>query len=326
MSELNPSDIEIPPLREGDPRVGHLLANPQGATPEDEPGAKLVIIGFPCETGVLRNGGRGGAAQGPAAIREHFYRLTPDPQRKSHRRLLARTIDLGDLEVQPDLRAAQQDLADVVSPWLNVGASVAVLGGGHETAYGHFLAYANNKSAVGIVNIDAHADVRELIDEGGAERGHSGSPFRQAAEHPSGLLNRYDVFGLQRHSLAATHLDYLDAMKGQWAFASDMRYEDVKKAYNRKQATLATFCLDAVDQSQAPGVSAPATAGLSAQLWLKLAEAAGRSDRVTSMDIVELSPPHDRDGQTARLAAITLWRFSRGLSRRLEDQLDQDRE
>ena len=72
---------------------------------------------------------------------------------------------------------------------------------------------------------------------------------------------------------------------------------------------LATFDLDAVDQSQAPGVSAPNACGIDKRLWLYAAYAAGRSSAVRSMDIVELSPPHDRDDHTARLAALTVWEF-----------------
>jgi hypothetical protein len=34
---------------------------------------------------------------------------------------------------------------------------------------------------------------------------------------------------------------------------------------------------------------------------------------------VELSPPHDRDGQTAALAALTVWQVLRGLATREND-------
>jgi len=33
-------------------------------------------------------------------------------------------------------------------------------------------------------------------------------------------------------------------------------------------------------------------------------------------DVCELCPPHDRDGQTARLAALTVWEILRGLAGR----------
>ena len=51
----------------------------------------------------------------------------------------------------------------------------------------------------------AHPDVRPLKDG----HGHSGSPFRQALEHPSGLCRDYTVAGLNPPAVARAHLDYL---------------------------------------------------------------------------------------------------------------------
>ncbi|HMP59270.1 MAG TPA: arginase family protein, partial [Gemmatales bacterium] len=70
---------------------------------------------------------------------------------------------------------------------------------------------------------------------------------------------------------------------------------------------------DAVESVFAPGVSAPAVAGLNVHLWLHAAVSAGRSPHVRSLDLVELNPSLDQDGRTARLAARTLWEFCRGL-------------
>ena len=38
--------------------------------------------------------------------------------------------------------------------------------------------------------------------------------------------------------------------------------------------------------------------------------------KADSLDLVELCPPHDADGRTARLAAPSVWRFLRGWSGR----------
>ena len=80
---------------------------------------------------------------------------------------------------------------------------------------------------------------------------------------------------------------------------------------------LVSFDLDAVDQAEAPGVSAPNAAGLTSGLWLSAAYDAGRCGAVTSADVVELNPQVDRDGQTARLAALTVWQILRGRAERL---------
>jgi formiminoglutamase len=75
---------------------------------------------------------------------------------------------------------------------------------------------------------------------------------------------------------------------------------------------MVSFDLDAVVEAEAPGVSAPNAAGLSSELWLAAAHAAGRSPSVTSADVVEENPAFDQDGRTARLAALTVWWLLRG--------------
>jgi arginase family enzyme len=37
---------------------------------------------------------------------------------------------------------------------------------------------------------------------------------------------------------------------------------------------------------------------------------------VSSFELVEISPPLDRDGQSARWAALTVWQFLAGLASR----------
>ncbi len=291
-----------------DPRVGDLLA-----TGADD--ARVVLIGFPSDEGVRRNGGRPGAAAGPAAIRAVLRRLTPDvANAPAFSALLARTADLGDVPVTGDLEQDQAALGELVAAQLADGRFVIVLGGGHETAYGHFLGYARAGRPTAILNWDAHADVRPPPDG----RGHSGSPFRQALEHPGGGCRGYSVAGLLPHAVAVAHLEIVGASGRAVPRAALHDAAAVDAVYAALDGpTFVSFDLDAVDQASAPGVSAPATGGLSVELWLHAASAAGASPLVTSADVVELCPPFDRDGQTARLAALTVWHLLRGLGRRL---------
>ena len=287
-----------------DPRLRDLLGS-HGGEPD------VVLIGFPSDAGIARNGGRVGAAAGPAAIRDALGRLTPDAcDPGSFTAVAARTRDLGDVAVTGDVERDQELLGAALRPHLELGRFAIVLGGGHETAFGHFLGY---ERPVSILNWDAHADVRELKD-GGA---HSGSPFRQAIEHPSGRCVRYTVAGLQPHSVSAAHLALVKS-RGRVVFRDELATSAaVAKLYDHVDgALLVSFDLDAVDGGFAPGVSAPSTNGIPVALWLEAAFRAGASASVTSADVVELSPPHDQDGQTARLAALTVWQILRGLATR----------
>jgi len=302
---LRPVAIELPATAEDDPRIGHLLGPSERSW--------VTLVGFPSDEGVRRNGGRPGAAAGPAEIRRWLYRMTPDASSTRFTRLIEHTHDLGDVAVTGALEADQEALGAVVAEELASGRFVVVLGGGHEVAYGHFLGYARRGAGVEILNWDAHADVRPLA--GG--RAHSGSPFRQALEHPSGACRRYTVAGLQPQSLASAHRVFVEAAGGQAILRHQVGTPTPLALLDAiEHDALVSFDLDALDQSIAPGVSAPATDGLDLQVWLRAAEEAGRCRRVFSIDIAELNPALDRDGQTARVAALTVLRFLRGLASR----------
>lgn len=270
-----------------------------------------MLIGFPSDSGVTRNGGRPGAAQGPTALREALYRMTPDARCLARfTALLDRTLDSGDVPVSGDLEQDQVRLAEAVGAALASGAVPIVLGGGHETAYGHALGYLTTGRRVSLLNWDAHADVRTLVDG----RGHSGSPFRQALEHASGLAVSYTAAGLLPWRVASDHAAYVEA-HGAVVWGSDLDAGRIDHLVDALDApTYVSFDLDAVDG--VAGVSAPGVGGMAAGLWLHAAEACARSRHVTSLDVVELSPPHDADGRAATLAALTVWHMLRGLSER----------
>lgn len=310
MPELLPSPVSPPNTSEEDPRLGHLLGSPPPAVSD----ATAVLLGFPVDEGVVRNGGRPGAAEAPNRLRQWLYRMTPDARRHgAFVDLLRHTTDLGNLSADASLSTLQSSLGKILGPHLQEGRVPITLGGGHETAFGHFLGYVEAERDVSILNWDAHIDVRPL-EEG---RPHSGSPFRQALQHPSGRCRRYVAAGLLPHSTAPAHLHFLEEHDGRYLWADDLSRDAVDSLYDHASAPLmVTFDLDAVDQRHAPGVSAPAVGGLSQDLWLHAAYRAGRSPKVTSIDLVELNPNVDVDDHTARLAALTVMEFLRGLSDR----------
>lgn len=291
------------------------LASFRATSEESVTKGSIVIIGFPSDEGVRRNGGRIGAAEGPAAIREHLYKLTPDAfAYDQHVAVLERLVDLGDVQVDGDLEADQQRLGEAIARVLDCGAIAIILGGGHETAFGHYLGYASRGRSASIINIDAHADVRPLKDD----KAHSGSPFRQAIEHPEHPSPRYLVAGLQPSSVSRDHLHYVDVHAGRAWLRNEVDEASLRQIFDLAEApAMATFDLDAVDQSAAPGVSAPAVDGLDVRTWLRAARLAGETRAITSFDVSELNPRFDVDGCTARLAARTVWEITRGLAQRL---------
>ena len=303
-------DVTIPATTSTDPRVGHLLGTKLGGgvTP------RLVLLGFPSDEGVHRNGGRVGAAGAPDEIRRMLYRLTPDAERhEEFVDLLEHTLDLGNLGISDDVEQDQDLLAEVIAPHLDTGTFLIILGGGQETSMGHFLGYVRSDQSVGIVNWDAHPDVRELRDG----LGHSGSPFRQAILHPSGLCRQLVAAGLLPQSVARAHLEFVAAHGGRFVWRRDLSHARVDEIYGALEGpAFVSFDLDAVDQAAAPGVSAPAVGGIPPELWFHAAYRTGRTRTVSSCDIVEMNPVYDRDFAAARLAAVTVWYVMKGLVER----------
>ncbi len=304
-----------------DPRLGDAARRWEGGEPPLRQG-QPVLIGFPCDEGVRRNGGRPGAARAPDAIREALYRLTTWDGVSGIDLAGAGVLDLGNLRVGGDLEAAQRLLGEAVDGVLRAGAVPVVLGGGHETAYGHYLGYVFAEVDVGIVNVDAHLDVRPYTSGG-----HSGSPFRQAIEHPERPLRpgAYAVVGAQRQSVARAHAEYVARHRGRvhWLpslppadWAVRVVAEELDQATAASTPVLLTVDADAFRQAHVPGTSAPSAVGLDGEAWPEFALRAGRHAAVRSVELVEVNPAYDRDGQTARWAALGLRQFLVGLATR----------
>ncbi len=299
-------------MKTDDPRIIDLL----GSKCNSEADAKVALIGFPSDLGVRRNKGRAGARLAPSAIRELLFSLRPDVTCfDAFCALLSQTIDLGDIPITEDTDKDHARLGEEVERLLSQGVVPIILGGGHDTSFGHFLGYARAKRSVSVCNWDAHADVKRKVD---GER-HSGSPFRDAFEHESGLLQHYTVAGLFRHNISLENYEYLKRMSNSVFWNDQVDTDSLSSIY----ATLpgdyfATFDLDALDPAYAPGVSArsPASGGMKPEAWLQAARIAGADVRCTSFDIVELNPRFDQDDHTIRLAAFTVWHFLLGLVER----------
>jgi formiminoglutamase len=306
--------------RPDDPRLGEVIERWHG-----DPGAlwpgRAVLVGFPQDEGVRRNGGRPGAAEAPREIRRWLYRLTPwdgscDIGLTEHP-----PLDVGDVAAGASLEESQEALAAVVGAILASDGVPVVLGGGHETAYGTYLGHVAAGRRIGIINIDAHLDLRPVEDG----RGNSGTPFWQALEHPTRPLPgpRYVCLGAQPQSTSREHLLYARRQGCVVRWAEEVR-ADLGHAFAEERDRLATsgchvhvsLDADVVQAADVPSVSAPNVAGLPGDAVLDCVRLAGRSPQVSSVDLVEINPRHDPDGRSARWAALAVWHFLIGLMAR----------
>lgn len=136
----------------------------------------IVFLGFESDTGVKLNKGRTGAAKGPNNIRKELANL---PCQFSEDVFL---FDAGNISGQGiTLEEAQDSLSNAVEKMLDLNLFPILLGGGHEIAFGHYkgilghLQKKNQEKNIGIINFDAHFDLRPYKDSGGT----SGTMFKQ---------------------------------------------------------------------------------------------------------------------------------------------------
>ena len=318
---LTPASLpKFPPSRSDDPRLSEVIVSGPGDSMALQVG-RAVLLGFPVDEGVQRNGGRVGAAQGPDAIRAILYRLTPvDPTSGQDIRTLA-PLDLGNLRPLATLEESQAALGFLVGQILEAGAVPIILGGGHETAFGHYLGYCNAGIRPSIVNLDAHLDVRPT--NGGL--GTSGTSFRQAIEHATNPLapGGYACLGIQPPQTSAEHWNYCRQRGDLLTPAEDMRGK-CAEFFMWISSSLGQFGepiylsidADVVSAADVPGVSAPNPAGLAGHELLTCARQAGVNPAVSSLDLVEINPAYDIDQRSARWAATMVWQFLMGLADR----------
>lgn len=262
---------------------------------------KFTLIGFASDEGVSRNFGRPGAAQGPAAIRQALALL---PSYKSIKQLPDIVCMNHHLEV------AQEKLAIQVQNLFQSNITPIVIGGGHEMAYGHGLGIYKNfpDKKIGIINFDAHFDLRPL-KEG---KGTSGTPFLQLANHceQSGKPFSYMVLGIQKASNmpllfeTAQKLNVTVVMREEMEAANAQQIKkNLDQFIKNLDAIYLTICLDVFHKDIAPGVSAQAVNGISFDLFQTLFTHILATGKVLSFDVAEMSPPYDIDDKTAKLAA-----------------------
>lgn len=271
----------------------HQVIKPWSAEAEPD---KPVFIGFSSEEGVHRNKGRLGAKEGPFKVREKMASLPyVDP-----------VYDYGTIIGDQDLEGSQETLGENVGEVFDHGQFPLIIGGGHETLYGHYLGvrqkYPDQKIA--IVNLDAHFDIRD-------ETPSSGTMFHQILSEDDNI--DYYVFGIQPAGNTETLFDTAEDFGVKYALMEDVRntdiYEETLETLDEYDVVFATLCMDSVQQGVAPGTSAPSPNGFTASEVHDMVGRLAKVPNIVSFDISEVAPRLDIDNRTSGLAASLFHRF-----------------
>lgn len=261
----------------------------------------FVLHGFAVDEGVKRNKGRVGAKDAPDVIRKSIANFPViNPQFKLK--------DFGNISCEEgNLEKSQNELAEKIKKTLEKGGKSVVFGGGHEVMFAHYsgIKKAFPEKKIGIFNIDAHFDNREIDEKIGAS---SGTGFWQIAQ--SEKIHSLHI-GIQRNSNTLKLFDtaHLNGMK--YILAEEIFFENLQNIYPKiddfiieSEVIYLTICMDVFNVSIAPGVSAVAYNGIFADAsFLHLLKNILKSEKLIAMDVAEVNPSLDIGECTARLGA-----------------------
>lgn len=267
----------------------------------------VALLGYAVDEGVYRNQGRIGAKIAPDSIKNVLGSMS------YHLPESLEILDFGTIwSDNSELEIVQKQTKDVIFKLLQTKHFPVVLGGGHDLALPHGSAIidfaADKGESVGILNLDAHFDLREKING----LGHSGSPFLELINYAK-LRNvslQYCCLGIQKAANPA-YLFETAKRTGTWWLENEActlynweKVQDLLSAFADKVNKIyLTIDMDGFSSAYAPGVSAPSPMGYSPNFAFKVIEYLAKSKKLISIDVVELNPSYDQDLCTARLAA-----------------------
>jgi formimidoylglutamase len=280
-------------------------------TGEKDPG--IGLVGIPFDSAVL---GRKGAKGGPKKIRDSIRYFKAYDWSLDFWFGNRKVIDFGDIILEAKSVAETHELiSDVIYKIASQGFKTVILGGDHSISYpivkGLKEAYKTKK--IGLINIDAHLDVREVING----RISSGTPFRRILDNNLVSGENFVEIGIRNFTNARTYRRYVEDKNGLIFTVDDIRKKGltnvIEKTIQRitkgTDLTYISVDMDSLDQIYAPGVSAPTPDGLTPHQILKIIRSIAMKTNLIGMDIVELNPLYDTADTTAINAANFLVQF-----------------
>lgn len=247
----------------------------------------IAFLGFCCDEGVKRNGGRIGAKKAPKVLKAALSNFA------YHDAL--QLYDAGDLICETNLEAAQKTLALHVKTLLQKQHFPIVLGGGHEVAYGSYKGmrgYFGAEKSIGIINFDAHFDLRR------SETANSGTPFLQIAEDSKDF--KYLCLGISKASNTKSLFDLAKELNVDYILDVAMHFYNIQNIFDKIENFMAEVSIlyitvdsDVFAPYIVPSTSAMSGRGIEPGLVYLLLEKIFQSKKVKLVDIAEFSPKYD---------------------------------
>ncbi|HET6440493.1 MAG TPA: agmatinase family protein [Anaeromyxobacter sp.] len=295
--------------------------------PHDEHEAALVLVPVPFEATTSYGGG---TSRGPKAILEasrqidlfdaetgHPYQagihLLASPEEierlgRAARAAAQPVLSAGGVANSPALARAAAEVDEAcermnawveerVASLLKAGKRVGVVGGDHSVALGSLAAQARRRPGLGVLHVDAHADLRVAFE--GFTYSHASVLYNAAERLPE--IARIVQVGVrdlseEEHAYAAASggrvVQHLDADLSRARLEGETFAAQVRRILEPLPAEVyVTFDIDGLDPALCPHTGTPVPGGLSFSEATYLLSAVVRSGRrIVGFDLVEVAP------------------------------------
>ena len=254
-----------------------------------------------------------GAHETPNAIRQALLRYSTFSW--------SQNVDLGELVARdfgnsehPDSPEGEETTKRLAKQAKENSQLAIALGGDNSVTFAA-MAGAHDLTKSGLITFDAHHDLRDGIS--------NGSPVRRLVE--AGLQgNKIVQIGINDFSNSPEYAKLAKQLGILVITRAELRNQSPEVTWQKAINFLGDvdsihvdFDVDVCDRSVVPACPAAAPGGISADELRQFALLAGKTNKVTSLDITEIDSTIDSDDQrTVRLAALLILEAATGLALR----------
>ena len=285
--------------------IASMLRLPHLASPA---GLDAAFIGIPLDIGTsLRSGTR----FGPRQLRSESVMIRPYNMATGAAPFDSLSVaDLGDVAINTfNLLDTVRLIEEHYDRVLEHDVIPLTLGGDHTLTLPILRAMKKKYGKIGLVHVDAHADVNEHMF---GEKIAHGTTFRRAVEE--GLLDcdRVVQIGLRAQGYAADDFDWCREQGFRVVQAEECWHQSLTPLMAEVRERVGggpvylSYDIDSIDPAWAPGTGTPEIGGLTTIQALEIIRGCRGLDLV-GCDLVEVSPPYDTTGNTALLGANLLY-------------------
>ncbi len=247
--------------------------------------AKFRIIPVPLERTVSYGSG---TQNGPAAIIEasnELERITNGAEPCAEGIFTESPVDC-----TGELPEVMERIAARTAAAVGVGQIPVTLGGEHSLSYGAVIGVARAlKKPIGIVQIDAHADLR-VAYQGNK---HSHASVMHLLSDAGIRLAQFGVRALCLQEVESRRANNVFFKDAEELVVGNIHEVDLPEDF--PDDIYVSFDVDGLDPSQMPATGTPVPGGLAYYQALRLVEHALKGRRCVGLDVVELAP----DGNAA---------------------------